>query len=183
MGRKIYIDLGAHDGSTIQAFRADNPEFIIFAFEPNPRLAAILRGAFAGTGSNVHVMEAAAWIFDGAVKLYFGERSDQSTTIIPGKRTPDWPVDYAHPHTVLAIDFDRWFRENTSADDHVVIKMDIEGAEYRLLRRLIDTGSLGRAAELRVEWHWDRYPDEISETDHAALREKVGKITKLTDWR
>jgi FkbM family methyltransferase len=182
MGRRLYIDLGSNVGGTVRDFRSKNPDFIIFAFEPNPILAEKLRKDFAGAKSGVHTMECAAWIVDGFLDFYLGKRSDQSSTIITGKKSEDWTVDYTRPTRVQSIDFDRWFRENTSSDDEIVVKMDIEGAEYKLLRRMTDTGSLKRIGDLRVEWHWNRYPDEISKEGHDQIRDAVISLTKLTDW-
>jgi FkbM family methyltransferase len=183
MARKIYIDLGANRGSTIRNFRRENADFIVFGFEPTPALVQGLRSEFRGTDSNVHIMEYAAWIHDGIVNFYFGADSDQSSTAIIGKRdTPGWQIDYKVPYRAAAIDFDRWFRENTSDDDYIIIKMDVEGAEYKLLRRMLDSGSIKRVKEARIEWHWNRYPLEVTEAQHNMLREQLAAITNVVDW-
>ena len=183
MSRNIYIDLGANNGLTVRDFRLGHPDFIIFAFEPTPRLAANLRADFADAAGDIHVMEYAAWITDGVLDFYLGDVSDQSSTILTGKKAPkEWTVDYTSSISVPSIDFDRWLRETTTETDTIVVKMDVEGAEYRLLRRLIETGAIRRIKDLRVEWHWDRYPNEITREEHARIREEVGSLTKLTDW-
>jgi FkbM family methyltransferase len=181
MGRKIYIDLGANHGYTTADFMRANPNYIAFAFEPTPHLAEKLRRNFAGP-SNVLVMEYAAWIWDGVVELFCGIESDQSTTVLTGKRsTPDWNVDYTRPHLVRSIDFDRWLRENTSDDDEIVLKMDIEGAEYKVLSRCIDTGSIARVKVARVEWHWNRYP-QFSQAEHERIRDRLREVVQVEDW-
>ena len=183
MARKVYVDLGANHGHTVRRFKAENPSFIVFAFEPTPSLADKLRQDFKAHDSNVHVMEYAAWITDGIVNFYFGTASDQSSTVLIGKRTsPNWSVNYELPYRAQSIDLDRWLRENTSEDDLIVLKMDIEGAEYKVLKRLLDTGMLKRISDLRVEWHWNRYPLEITEDQHNEIRHAVAAATKLTDW-
>lgn len=183
MARNLYLDLGANHGVTIQEFRKDNPDFFVFGFEPTPRLAEKLRKAHADTLSQTHIMEYAVWIADGVLDFYMGKESDHSSTLLKDKKTvPVWEVDYDRPVKVQSIDFDRWLRENTSDHDHIVMKMDIEGAEYKVLRRMIDTGSIKRINEARVEWHWDRYPGEISKAEHEAVRERVASLTKLVDW-
>ncbi len=181
MGRKVYIDLGANRGDTIRDFMARNPGFIAFGFEPTPELAARLRREFNGP-TNVLVMECAAWIWDGVVELYLGANSDQSSTVLPGKRvTPGWNVDYQLPRLVRALDFDRWLRENTAEDDEIVLKMDIEGAEYKVLSRCIDTGSIARVKLARVEWHWDRYPS-VGKVEHDRIRTLLKTMTDVEDW-
>jgi FkbM family methyltransferase len=183
MGRKVYIDLGANNGGTVSEFRKQNLGFIVFAFEPTPRLAEKLRRDFAGPESGVQVMECAAWIADGTIDFYLGTNSDVSSTVLTRKKTiTEWEVDYAHAVKVPSLDFARWFKENTSDDDRIIIKMDIEGAEYKVLQRLVDTGLMRRITELRVEWHWDRYPDEVSREDHDRIRNRVRSLANLIDW-
>lgn len=182
MGRKIYIDLGANNGETVKKFMAENPGYIAFAFEPTPALATKIREMFKGPDSRVHLMECAAWVSDGIINFYFGT-TDVSSTVLEGKAAPiEWGVDYASPYRAQSIDFDRWFRENTSDDDQIVLKMDIEGAEYKVLRRLLDSGAIKRIKDLRVEWHWDRYPLEVTKAVHDDIRHRVSLATKLTDW-
>lgn len=183
MGRRIYIDLGANNGVTIRQFVAENPGFAVIGFEPTPALAEKLRSDFAGAHTNVHIMEYAAWIHDGVTTFFLGIDSDQSSTAVENKTaTKRWRVDYANGITVRTMDFDRWFHENFADDDQIVVKMDIEGAEYKVLQRMLLSGSLRLIDELRVEWHWQRYPNEATEAEHARIRTAVAAQCKLVDW-
>lgn len=128
-------------------------------------------------------MEYAAWISDGIIDFYFGQNSDQSSTLIKGKKTGhEWAVDYETSYKAQSIDFDRWFRENTSADDLISLKMDIEGSEYKVLQRLIDSGSVSRIKDMKVEWHWDRYPGHVSREEHDRIRNKLLTLIRVMDW-
>jgi FkbM family methyltransferase len=183
MGRRIYIDLGANKGGTVADFLSAHPAHMVFAFEPTPSLAASLRGIFSGPDSRVHVMECAAWIYDGIVEFYFGEDSNESSTILRDKIViPGWRVDYTATYRAQAIDFDRWLRENTSEDDDVTLKMDIEGAEYKVLARCLDSGSLRRIGRARIEWHWNRYPGTVTLQEHERIRNAVKAIIPVEDW-
>ena len=182
MGRRIYLDLGANHGVTIRDYLNRHPQTLVHAFEPNPTLAADLQQQFAPSSSQVHVVAAAAWIYDGEIELYPGAVSDQSSTVLTGKiHIPDWRVDYDAPMRVRCIDFDRWLRENTATDDDVHLKMDIEGAEYRVLERCLESGSLRRIRAARIEWHHDRYPS-ISKAEHERIRCAVARIFPVEDW-
>jgi FkbM family methyltransferase len=183
MGRNVYLDLGANDGLTIRRFCNDHPGFFVFAFEPAPKLAEKLRKDFCGPGSGIHIMEYAVWIVDGQLDFYLGSANDVSSTLLKGKKaSPEWAVDYALPTRVRSLDFGRWFDENTSKNDNIIIKMDIEGSEYRVLRRMMDLNLVERVSELRVEWHFDRYPEEISRAEHDQMRNALKQITHLVDW-
>lgn len=57
MGRKVYFDVGANDGSAGLEF-AGNPEWVVYAFEPTPELAETIRQRTAGL-DNYHLIEKA----------------------------------------------------------------------------------------------------------------------------
>ncbi len=84
-GRRIYVDLGANHGDTVKAFRDENPEVLVFAFEPNADLAASLRSRFA-LAEGVTIIEAAAWTADTELPLFMGIDSDQSSTLMQEKK-------------------------------------------------------------------------------------------------
>ena len=56
----------------------------------------------------------------------------------------------------------------------VVVKMDIEGAEYPILRTMLADGSIERIDVLHVEFHDRILPDETVEST-AALRQELEK--------
>ena len=63
-----------------------------------------------------------------------------------------------------AIDFSRWLKEmvarHTEADGSkpfVVVKMDIEGAEYAVLEELVHDGTIALISELMVEFHTQQF--------------------------
>nr|WP_278436632.1 FkbM family methyltransferase [Brucella anthropi] len=180
--RKVYIDIGANHGKTIEAFTSENPEFEIFAFEPAPQLATELREKFQHN-ANITIFEAAAWISDGTVTFYPGAISDESSTLLTGKSDDSpWKIDYENGLEVRAVDIASWTMNNTSDDDLVIMKMDAEGSEYKLIPRLIDLNVPARLNEIRVEWHWDRYPDEVTETQHHKIRDELKSLVTLVDW-
>ncbi|MDE1996163.1 MAG: FkbM family methyltransferase [Rhizobiaceae bacterium] len=181
-GRKIYIDLGSNHGVTIDNFLRQNPDFTVYGFEPARQLADELRRKFAGN-KNVHILECAAWIENGTTTFYPGGPSDESSTLIIGKslRSP-WTIDYHKGYPVPSVDLAKWLEENTSENDLVVMKMDVEGAEYRILSRMIQTGAVSRLKEIRVGWHWDRYPNEITQDGHHMIRNKLQTLVPVVDW-
>lgn len=181
MSRSVYIDLGANKGDTVAAYLQQNPSASVFAFEPNPKLAEILRRRFAEHAA-VSVLGAACWIMDGTTRFYIGH--DESSTLIEGKahnpQFPQFDIDYRNHTIVRTIDFARWMIENFSQDNDIVVKMDIEGSEYKVLQRLLDTDAIDLVREIRCEWHWNRYP--VSRDEHERIKTLVGKKVTLVDW-
>ena len=180
--RKVYVDLGANHGVTVENFLRDQPATEVFAFEPAPELAKELREKFSNH-TNVHIIEAAAWVADEKITFYPGDQSDKSSTLLTGKsETSPWKIRYDSGFDVQGIDIAKWLLNHTSDDDLVVMKMDVEGSEYRLLPRLMETKALSRLREIRVEWHWDRYPDEVTEARHHEIRDKLKTFVEVVDW-
>ena len=60
----------------------------------------------------------------------------------------------ARTYSVNALDFSEFaLRTLGPSDTHVLLKLDVESAEYQLLPRLLTSGVLCRASHLIVEWH------------------------------
>ena len=75
-----------------------------------------------------------------------------------------------------AIDFSRWLKEmiarHTEADGSkpfVVVKMDIEGAEYAVLEELVRDGTITLISDLMVEFHTQQF--DQNQRPHCARRE------------
>ncbi|WP_457093128.1 FkbM family methyltransferase [Microvirga sp. P5_D2] len=181
MSGSVYIDLGANKGDTVAAYLQQNPSAFIFAFEPNPKLAEVLRLRFANN-SAVRVLEVACWIMDGSTRFYIGH--DESSTLVEGKaqnsQFPQFDIDYRNSIFVKTIDIARWMLENFSQSDDIVVKMDIEGSEYKVLQRLLDTDAIDLIREIRCEWHWNRYP--VTREEHERIKALVGTKVTLVDW-
>jgi len=65
-------------------------------------------------------------------------------------------LDEADARTVVpteAFDVAEWFKDNIKEDDFVALKVDIEGAEYQVLKRLILSGAINFVDWIAVEWH------------------------------
>lgn len=54
----------------------------------------------------------------------------------------------------------------------IVLKIDAEGAEYKLLPHLIETGAMERVGRLLVEWHTDKYANGY-ESDREVILAKI----------
>jgi FkbM family methyltransferase len=70
-----------------------------------------------------------------------------------------------------------------SDEDYIVVKIDVEGAEYEIVRKMIRDGTIDKVNELFVEWH-SRYGvvGETSETENQLKKEIQKYKVKLHDW-
>ena len=147
MNRKIFIDCGAHSGISVDLFRKhwkDHSEYEIYSFEANPILEKQL------SERNVHHSMKAVWIYDGDVDFYVG--SSFSSSLIKEKRTGG--LDTKNPLKVPCIDLSKWIVDNFDKNDYIILKMDIEGAEYKVVDKMITDLSIDYIDKFYIEWHW-----------------------------
>jgi FkbM family methyltransferase len=151
-GRRIFIDLGAYDGDTIELAMAIHPETDLFvAFEPSAANLAVLRERYEDHPA-VRIVAAAVGVADAPrVQLYHAPEGMGHSLL---RTKAGVTEDDAEP--VAMIDFSRYLREEFGPADRIVLKVDIEGAEYDLLEHMIADGSIDRIATLYCEWHHRR---------------------------
>eukprot|EP00998_Keelungia_sp_KM082_P003230 NODE_1399_length_1350_cov_86.160262_g1387_i0.p1 GENE.NODE_1399_length_1350_cov_86.160262_g1387_i0~~NODE_1399_length_1350_cov_86.160262_g1387_i0.p1 ORF type:complete len:356 (-),score=47.46 NODE_1399_length_1350_cov_86.160262_g1387_i0:162-1229(-) len=58
---------------------------------------------------------------------------------------------------IRTLDFNEYMFRHFTKDDFVVVKMDIEGVEYDVLKRMVHTRAIDLIDELFVECHWKRW--------------------------
>jgi len=171
----VFIDLGAYRGATIGSFRRSRAfvegQTAIYAWECNPHLADV------DYGEGVTVVRAAAWVADGELPFYISRvrpEKVQGSSVCKNKRTGN--LDVENPVVVQTIDFARWLGQ-FAAVDHVVVKMNIEGAEYDVLEHLCDTQAIRLIDVLHVQWHWNKCG--IAPERHRALVSRLEAIDTL----
>lgn len=157
-----------------------------FAFEPQPELVVCIEEVRKKHPTvPIQFFEKAVWVHDGTMDFYlateWGPNYRGGSTLLAGHIKNTCKVDYSHPITVECIDFSRWIRRNFKRRDHLVVKMDIEGAEYPVLERMVADGTIDYITELIVEFHW-QMNENISQERHAALRAALNSRVLVTEW-
>jgi FkbM family methyltransferase len=147
----LAIDLGANVGRFTQVMAASGAT--VHAFEPNPYVFEALRRRFS-SAPNVTLYPVAASDGSGVARLHLHRNADRdqvlwsvgsSLLVEKGNVESDRFVE------VETIDFAEFL---TSLDRSVaLVKMDIEGAEIRVLERLLEAGRLTQIERLLVETH------------------------------
>jgi FkbM family methyltransferase len=156
MRHVVFLDCGGHNGSSVRKFRArHDPQgrFNTYTFEPNPKYAT----SFAGL-PNHELIQAAVSNADGTAEFFLDREDGDGSTLFRNKLTRDnggcGALDTTDPVVVKTIDLSRWIQAELHPDDPILLKLDIEGAEYDTLEKLILDGTLHRVKHLFVEWHW-----------------------------
>ena len=163
---RVFIDLGAYNGDTIDvAFRLLGDFDDVYEFEPLAGPCAEMERRFAG--ENYHIHRSAGDIEDKESRVYVGHaHGDISSSLHIDNPNCD-TEDYEEIRT---IDFPKFLKETCARHGencHVVLKMNIEGSEYRILERMLEDGSISLVNKLYCDWHW--YFVGISEAEHHNL--------------
>ena len=166
--RKIFLDLGSYNGDTLKLFREKYPDgknFKAFCFEPNRFLN------FHYEKLDCEHINAAAWTHDGRVRFYVGEKYIAST-VMPNKHGRTKIFNKIVKNMVPCVDFSLWLSKNVTPEDFVVCKIDIEGAEYDVLEKVIGDGNLNLIKKLYVDWHANKL-DGFDKSRHDSILETL----------
>jgi FkbM family methyltransferase len=163
----LALDCGAHTGRITEVLAARGAEVI--AFEPNPDAYAVLSERFAGH-PRVRCVQAAVATTEGRAPLYLHARAAESpvaratgSSLLQDKGNVD-PETWVEVETV---DLDAFVRGLDG--DVALLKLDVEGMELPVLRRLAETGTIDRIRHLLVEMH-DRAAGGGLTSEGAAVR-------------
>jgi len=160
-GRNMLIDCGAHFGEASELFLKRLPkgtggDWVFFGFEPNPNIDKYMRDVL-----DAFLFKKAVYIEDGELEFYLskkGKTKQQASTMrnkISGK------LDINHPVKVPCVDFSRWI-STCNPEVYKVVLMDIEGAEYDVLERMVEYGTINNINVLYVEFHAHKLHMDVS---------------------
>jgi len=146
--RYIFIDGGAHLGETILHLEKSKlyskHHWEIFSFEANPNLIP-----YIPKRPNVVVLSKAIWIDDNGIDFYLAKHTE-SSSILKNKKTGELSKI---PIRVESVDFGQWLKRNFNQKDFILVKFDIEGAEYEVLNKMLLDGTIRFIDELYIEFH------------------------------
>jgi FkbM family methyltransferase len=207
---KVFVDCGFHHGEGLKEFASrlhiDN-EWRVHCFEPNPEcfMSRRLLSAYDFipdgrlTLINIVGHSKAVWTHDGNLKFSQENiyRSDSGSptdgkSAIDGWRSrvydlcsvvmdPHWvfPDEFERPIDVECIDFSKWISFFKGHD--VYCKMDIEGSEFVVLRKILRDGNAGIFKKLWIEFHTDEVPGESLANKNFLISE-LSKFTEVAEW-
>ncbi len=165
-GRYIFIDGGAHLGESLEMFRKTKlfkqHPWEIYAIEANPDLAPAL-----GKIPDIKVISKALWVADGTLQFTLDAADDKKSSIYYNPSKIKKPLEI----TVASMDFGQWLVRNFKASDYIIVSLDIQGAEYRILGQMLHDGSIKYIDRLYVEFHPGLVPNQCGK--------EIGLIRKM----
>lgn len=192
--KKYFLDCGTHLCEGLKSFIDKgiiDKNFEIHTFEANPECNIDERVKEIPFIIKTH--NVAVWVEDGFVD-FNQENHKKSRTESPtdGKSDIDgWGssiegIGFEHPGyetkvSVPSIDFSRYLR-NLPIDSLIICKMDIEGSEYQVLRKLINDKTICRINKLYVEFHSRFVKSESVESEEELIKQIRDLGIELQTW-
>ena len=178
----VFIDLGAADGNSYNAFLqgqygniADcpNQEYEAILVEANPHFKAALDGVAAQSvpGKELHVMLNGAWMCDADTTFHVMGTTAGSSSLAPQASSPE----DVHVHLINVIQL---IKKWTIPGDKVLLKVDIEGAEFDIIPCLAQSDVLSSDITAFVEEHYflggvQRSMTGITDAEYNAAKETL----------
>lgn len=176
----VAIDCGANIGDVTAKMAAGGAT--VYAFEPHPEAFAHLARRFKND-SRVTCVPKGVWDHEDKIKLYL-HQNDQAD-----------PVKWSVGASILAYKSNvnsANYREVEVVDlasvvrglGHVkLIKLDVEGAEYDILQRLIASGAINEIEMVLVETHHHKVPELIPSAEKLMATINQAHIKNIhLDW-
>lgn len=157
----IFLDCGYYTGGALQKYidaGVVDDTWTIYAFEPNPEIKVKRR-------PNMAIYRKAVWIKNGRINFHIAGREDAAGIAnLTGHTNPK-------EISVATIDFSE-FVSKLPSGANIICSMDIEGAEYEVLEKMLRDETIGRIRLLDIEFH-HRFMDGYQATDSMELIEKI----------
>lgn len=192
---KIFIDCGTHMFQGFKQFAEKyniDGEWKCFSFEANPftyeRSQEVYKELIA-SGYDITHFNKAVYNTEGTINVncsrddggpYADGHFSQGSNILSDP--PDYDKTYHSGFTyqeeeviVETINFSQFLKDNVSKDDFVVVKMDIEGAEFEVLPSLIQDESHQLIDDFYCEFH-ERFFEPTSK--YKKLKEQYKEVFK-----
>jgi len=149
--KNVFVDCGSFKGGIAKTFKLKNLHYKVFAFECNPFLSlAIYR-------NHIIKINKAVWIYDGFVDYYLSDvRLENLKNSSLYKYNRNLNLNTIKQYQVPCIDFSNWLGSNFNENDNVIVRMNIAGAEYEVLKKCINDGTIYLIKKLLVQWSYNK---------------------------
>lgn len=189
--RKVFIDLGTHYGEGLREFIGKfnmDASWDIHTFEANPKTYQIFVKNYSHLTPFIFHHNLAVSDKHGLVTLnaetYREEvGTGQGSSIISMN---NWNTNqvFNESYEVPSLDISDFLGKHFTKEDFIVVKMDIEGAEYDVLDKMIADDTISMVDEIFIEWHSRCFVDNIHILQRESKLQEIlpTKIPKVHTW-
>jgi FkbM family methyltransferase len=165
----VFVDCGGNDCAGVKKYLSKMRPFDkVYVFEPNP----VFNDSYQG--SEFTLIKKAVWTEDGILPFYVSKDDRQigSSLLenklckVAGELKPFW-----HDACLMTecVDLGAWLKKLPPC--HLTLKLDIEGAEYPVLWKMVRDESIKLVSKLYVEFHDDTM--KITPHEHVELLDAI----------
>ena len=162
--RKIFLDCGSNLGQGFTKISQENnmnEEWEFYLFEPNFECCQILKESIKFP--KLEIYQKAVSDNYGFSDLFIEFCPTESKWV--GGATHINTGEYIKPsyikdeyfkkseYQIETIDLSDFIKKNFSFEDHIVLKLDIEGSEFNILKKMIQDKTLDYVNKIYIEWH------------------------------
>lgn len=173
----LFIDCGGYDGCSVIKFLTSYPNFDVVSFEPNPEMHSYYDEL------PTTLVKKAAYTYDGTLEFLIDPVDGDGSTLVKDKVVDfkgQWANQDCPEMVVPCIDLSKYLREMAKLYDTIILKLDIEGAEYDVLEKLLEDGTLYYVNSLLCEFHWHKA--NIAKERHDHIYANVTAAIPVQEW-
>lgn len=187
--KKVFLDFGGNRGQGLREFikryNINIEEWIVETFEPDPECK--LEENISDLNF-VKINKKAVWVYNGKVKfsqmLECSEGSSVECLMSEGICREPNNFSFRKHDSIIdveCIDISDILRKYQDFE-FVLVKMDVEGSEFKLLRKILQDGTINIIDVIYIEWHHEYVKDESFETS-SYLKTEIKNIgIEVHDW-
>ena len=186
--KKVYLDLGGNKGQGLRSFISMygiDSTWTVETFEPDPNCNI---EKHIEDLDFVKINKKAIWIHDGEVEFSQMVNNTEGSSVeclMSEGSCSDSNSDSFRKHDniikVECVDISSLLKKYNDFD-FVLVKMDIEGSEFKVLRKILEDDTISNIKHLYVEWHQQYVKDENLSTVEDLKNKIRNKGIQLYEW-
>lgn len=182
--KKFFFDMGANHGQSLRLFSSvvdDSRDYVVFSAEPNEDLWPDIETAMRELFDDATLIRKGVWDDDTELEFYkqTGKSKGRSSgsTLVRGKKT----LGHHAVERVPVFSLSRLMFERVRECDFVFLKLDVEGAEYVVLRDLFHSGAIHMVDVLAIEFHESKFVKQARTIEHMNARVWKSRLHRETN--
>jgi FkbM family methyltransferase len=192
-GRGLFIDCGSNVGQAYTYFssyyRPDHYDYILI--EPNAKCLPFLEAFRKNRGANIEIIAKAASTSNGFATLFGPPSTEnqptyQGRSLIAEHNSSFYDNHDATADVVETFSLAQLILSKSSAYDLIVLKMDVEGAEYDILKDILRADAHREIFAAYIEFHslYMKQPERTKtrELERAIKTALVGQNVTFREW-
>jgi FkbM family methyltransferase len=199
--KKIFIDCGTHYGQGIKSFKKKyrmDDSWQIFTWEANPYTYKKFLESEIYRTTKINCFNSAVTDYNGTIELNIETVEEKNTKIIQntGQGTSIIPLNdwastgsshngqFLETISVPCIDISEWICLNCNKNDTVIVKLDVEGAEYSILKKILEDKSYEFITAIYIEWHSRFFsnPEQYKIKEKQIINELTLNGVRVESW-